>query len=96
MRPLDPRLLRYAGATRVTLATGALVTVLQTAAVVAFAWLVTRLVVRAIAGAPFAELSGLFAGLVLVVIARAVLLWLAEAVSARGGATVVIAGAPTS
>ena len=89
MRPLDPRLLRYAGATRVTLATGALVTVLQTAAVVAFAWLVTRLVVRAIAGAPFAELSALLAGLVLVVIARAVLLWLAEAVSARGGATVV-------
>jgi ATP-binding cassette subfamily C protein CydD len=89
VRPLDPRLLRYAAATRVTLATGALVTVLQTAAVVAFAWLVTRLVVRAIAGAPFAELSALFAGLVLVVLLRGVLLWLAEAVSARGGATVV-------
>lgn len=89
MRPLDPRLLRYAGATRVTLATGVLVTVLQTAAVVAFAWLVTRLVVRGIAGAPFAELSALFAGLVLVVIVRGVLLWLAESVSARGGATVV-------
>ncbi|MEN2737679.1 thiol reductant ABC exporter subunit CydD [Microbacterium sp. X-17] len=89
MRPLDPRLLRYAAATRVTLATGALVTVLQTAAVVAFAWLVTRLVVRAIAGAPFAELSALFAGLVLVVVVRGVLLWLAESVAARGGATVV-------
>ncbi|MFE4948894.1 thiol reductant ABC exporter subunit CydD [Leifsonia sp. NPDC056665] len=89
MRPLDPRLLRYAAATRITLATGALVTVLQTAAVVAFAWLVTRLVVRAIAGAPFAELSALFAGLVLVVIVRGVLLWLAESVAARGGATVV-------
>ncbi|WP_434317575.1 thiol reductant ABC exporter subunit CydD [Leifsonia sp. P73] len=89
MRPLDPRLLRYAAATRATLATGALVTVLQTAAVVAFAWLVTRLVVRAIAGAPFAELSALVAGLVLVVIVRGVLLWLAESVAARGGATVV-------
>ncbi|WP_426624090.1 thiol reductant ABC exporter subunit CydD [Leifsonia sp. McL0607] len=89
MRPLDPRLLRYASATRRTLATGALVTLAQTAAVVAFAWLVTQLVVRAIAGAPFAELSALFAGLVIVVVARGALLWLAEAVSARGGATVV-------
>lgn len=89
MRPLDPRLLRYASATRLTLAAGALVTLAQTAAVVAFAWLVTQLVVRAIAGASFAELSALFAGLVLVVIGRGALLWLAEAVSARGGATVV-------
>ncbi|MBO1738323.1 thiol reductant ABC exporter subunit CydD [Leifsonia sp. TF02-11] len=89
MRPLDPRLLRYASATRLTLAAGALVTLAQTAAIVAFAWLVTQLVVRGIAGAPFPELSALFAGLVIVVIARGALLWLAEAVSARGGATVV-------
>jgi ATP-binding cassette, subfamily C, bacterial CydD len=89
MRPLDPRLLRYASATRLTLAAGALVTLAQTAAIVAFAWLVTQLVVRGIAGAPLSELSALFAGLVIVVVARGTLLWLAEAVSARGGATVV-------
>lgn len=89
MRPLDPRLLRYASATRLTLAAGALVTLAQTVAVVAFAWLVTQLVVRGIAGVPFAELSGLFAGLVIVIVGRGALLWLAESVSARGGATVV-------
>lgn len=89
MRPLDPRLLRYATATRSTLATGAVLAVLQAAAVVAFAWLVTQLVVRAIAGAPFAHLSGLVAGLVLVVVVRGALLWLSEAAAARGGATVV-------
>ncbi|MGH1548866.1 hypothetical protein ACRAWB_06700 [Leifsonia poae] len=50
MRPLDPRLLRYASATRGTLAAGALLALLQTATVIAFAWLVTDVVVRAIAG----------------------------------------------
>lgn len=89
MRPLDPRLLRYASATRLALAGGAVVAVLQTAAVVAFAWLVTQLVVRAIAGAALGELGALFGGLVVVVVVRGVLLWLAEAVSARGGAAVV-------
>ena len=47
MRPLDPRLLRYASATRLTLAAGALVALAQTGAVVAFAWLVTQLIVQA-------------------------------------------------
>lgn len=89
MRPLDPRLLRYASATRSTLAAGAFVAVAQTAAVVAFAWLVTQLVVRAIGGAPYTELSWLFAALVIVVVGRGALLWLAEAASARGGAKVV-------
>ncbi|MGN6428154.1 MAG: thiol reductant ABC exporter subunit CydD [Leifsonia sp.] len=89
MRPLDPRLLRYAGAARTTLAAGGVLAVLQTAAVVAFAWLVTQLIVRAIAGEPFAALSPVLAALVLVVIARGALLWLAEAASARGGARVV-------
>lgn len=89
MRPLDPRLLRYASATRATLGAGGLLALLQTAATVAFAWLVTQLIVRGIDGAPLPELSAPLAGLVLVAIARGILLWLAEAVSARGGATVV-------
>ncbi|AAT89079.1 ABC transporter ATP-binding protein [Leifsonia xyli subsp. xyli] len=89
MRPLDPRLLRYASAARTALTVGGLLALAQTIAAVAFAWLVTQLVVRAIAGAPTAELSPLFATLALAVIGRAALLWLSEAASTRGGATVV-------
>ncbi|MGO4535402.1 thiol reductant ABC exporter subunit CydD [Leifsonia sp. 2MCAF36] len=89
MRPLDPRLLRYASATRGTLAAGALLALLQTVSVVAFAWLVTDLIVRAIAGEPLASLGGTLALLALVVLLRAVLLWAVESVSSRGGARVV-------
>ncbi len=89
MKPLDPRLLRYASAARGALAAGGLLALLQTAAAVAFAWLLTQLVVRAIAGAGPSELSGLFAALVLTIAVRGVLLWLVDAVSARAGATVV-------
>ncbi|ANF30795.1 thiol reductant ABC exporter subunit CydD [Leifsonia xyli] len=89
MRPLDPRLLRYASATRSTLAAGALLSVLQTATVVAFAWLVTDVVVRAIAGEPVSALSGTLVLLGVVVAVRAVLFWAVEAVSSRGGARVV-------
>ena len=89
MRPLDPRLLRYASATRGTLAAGGVLAVLQTAAVVAFAWLVTDVVVRAIAGEPLSALSGVLALLGVVVALRAVLFWAVESVSSRGGARVV-------
>lgn len=89
MRPLDPRLLRYASAARATLAAGGLLALAQTAAVVAFAWLVTQLVVRGIGGATPAELAPKFAALGLVVVLRGLLIWLTGAVSARGGATVV-------
>jgi ATP-binding cassette subfamily C protein CydD len=89
MRPLDPRLLRYASAARGILAVGGLLAVLQTCCIVAFAWLVTQLVVRAIAGDGPAELSGLFAGLVLVIVLRGVVLWLSETNAARGGSTVI-------
>ncbi|MGO4300096.1 thiol reductant ABC exporter subunit CydD [Leifsonia sp. RAF41] len=89
MRPLDPRLLRYAAATRGTLVAGAALALLQTASIVAFAWLVTDLIVRAIAGESLAALSGTLALLALVVVLRAVLMWAVEAVAARGGARVV-------
>ncbi|MEV8215519.1 thiol reductant ABC exporter subunit CydD [Leifsonia sp. NPDC077715] len=89
MRPLDPRLLRYASATRGTLVAGALLAVLQTATVVAFAWLVTDVVVRAIAGESVSALSGTLVLLGVVVAVRAVLFWAVEAVSSRGGARVV-------
>jgi ATP-binding cassette subfamily C protein CydD len=89
VRPLDPRLLRYAAAARATLATGGVLAVAQTACVVLFSWLATQLVVRAIAGEPLASLSGLLGLLVLVVLVRGAVGWLSESVAARGGATVV-------
>src|SRR6185437_9585362 len=63
--------------------------VLQTFAAIAFAALITELIVRAIAGAPIASLAGMFAQLGVVVVVRAVLLWATDAVSARGGARAV-------
>ncbi|SDH31440.1 ATP-binding cassette, subfamily C, CydD [Leifsonia sp. 98AMF] len=89
MRPLDPRLLRYASATRGTLAAGAGLAMLQTASIISFAWLLTDVVVRAIAGEPLASLSPTIGLLGLVVVVRAGLLWAVESVSSRGGARVV-------
>jgi ATP-binding cassette subfamily C protein CydD len=89
MRPLDPRLLRYASAARSTLVVGGLLGLLQTGCVIAFSWLVTQLVVRAIAGDGIAALSGTFASLVVVILIRGGVSLLAEANAARGGATVI-------
>ncbi|MGO4593918.1 thiol reductant ABC exporter subunit CydD [Leifsonia sp. 2TAF2] len=89
MKPLDPRLLRYASSTRGTLAVGGMLAVLQTASIIAFAWLVTDLVVHAIAGESLTDLGRTLALLALVVLARAVLLWAVDAVAARGGARAV-------
>ncbi len=50
MKPVDPRLLRYAGAARVFLAASALIGVIQTAVTIAFAWLLTDAITGAIAG----------------------------------------------
>src|SRR4051812_50085640 len=89
MKPLDPRLLRYASSTRGTLAVGGMLAVLQTASIVAFAWLVTDLVVRAIAGDSLTDLGGTLVLLAVVVLVRSVLLWAVDAVAARGGARAV-------
>ncbi|MFF1574533.1 thiol reductant ABC exporter subunit CydD [Leifsonia sp. NPDC058292] len=89
MRPLDPRLLRYASAARSTLAVGGVLAVLQTASVIAFSWSVTQLIVRALAGDGVAALSGPFATLVVVILVRGAVSWSSEANAARGGATVI-------
>lgn len=89
MRPLDPRLLRYAAAARLTLVAGGVLAVARTACIVLFSWLVTQLVVRAIAGEPLGSLGWLLWMLVLVVLVRGGVGWLTESVAARGGATVV-------
>lgn len=50
MKPVDPRLLRYAAAARGFLVASALIGVVQTAVTVAFAWMLTDAVTGALAG----------------------------------------------
>lgn len=50
MKPVDPRLLRYAAAARGFLLASAAIGVLQTAVTIAFAWLLTEAIVGVIAG----------------------------------------------
>lgn len=88
VRPVDPRLVRYASASRAFFAAIAVIGALQTAVVVAFAWLLTRVITRAIDGMPWAELTTLLTALVAVITARALLLWAREALSARAAARV--------
>ncbi|WP_051498751.1 thiol reductant ABC exporter subunit CydD [Microbacterium sp. MRS-1] len=88
VRPVDPRLVRYASASRAFFAAIAVIGVLQTAVVVAFAWLLTHAITRAIDGMPWAELTTLLTALAAVIVSRALLLWAREALSARAAARV--------
>lgn len=87
-RPVDPRLLRYARASRGFFVATAFISAAQTATIVAFAWLLTRAIVGAIEGMPPAELTGILIPLAAVVAVRAALLWLRETVAARASARV--------
>lgn len=87
-RPVDPRLMRYASASRVFFVAIAVVGAAQTAVIIAFAWLLTRAITGVIDGMPWSELSGVLTALAAVVAARAVLLWVREALSARASARV--------
>lgn len=87
-RPVDPRLLRYARTSRAFFVVIGVIGLGQTVVVVAFAWLLTRAIVGAVDGMPAAELAGVLAALGGVVAARAGLLWLREALSARAAARV--------
>lgn len=71
------------------LAAGGALALLRTASIIAFAWLVTQVVVRAIAGDDIAAISGLLGALVLVILVRGLVLWLSDAAAARGGAAVI-------
>jgi ATP-binding cassette subfamily C protein CydD len=88
VKPLDPRLLAYARAARAFLAAGAVIGLAQTVCIVAFAWLLSQAIVRAIAGESLAALTPTIVALAGVVVARAALLWLAEVTSTRGAARV--------
>ncbi|MBM7388453.1 ATP-binding cassette subfamily C protein CydD [Clavibacter michiganensis] len=88
MKPLDPRLLRHSASARAMLATGALVGVVQTVALVAFCWSLTQLVVRAIGGADAAALAPVLALAIGSAVVRGAAAWLLDVVGARGAARV--------
>ncbi|GAA4666260.1 thiol reductant ABC exporter subunit CydD [Frondihabitans cladoniiphilus] len=87
MKPLDPRLLRYASAVRSFLALGAGLGVVQTALTVAFAFFVSRSVV-VIVDHRASELAGYLVGLAITVVLRSLVGWALEAVAARTAARV--------
>jgi ATP-binding cassette subfamily C protein CydD len=88
MRPLDPRLLRYAAAARTFFCVGVVLGIVRTAATLASCWLLSQAIVGAIAGQSLFEL---FPGILLLAgtgILRAGTLLAMDVASARGAATV--------
>jgi ATP-binding cassette subfamily C protein CydD len=86
--PIDPRLLRYASASRWFLLAGAVVGFLQTVCIVAAAWFATALIVGIVDGRPVGGLGPEFAAFAGVVAARALCIWLLDLLAARGAARV--------
>ena len=87
MRPVDPRLLRWATSTRRFLVLAVLLGLVTAVLVVAQAWLITHIVVRAFKeGDDFAALSATLLALLGVVVVRALVVWAAEWAAARTGA----------
>lgn len=87
-RPVDPRLVRYAAASRGFFVAIGAIGVAQTAVVVAFAWLLTQAITRVISGTTWAALTDILLALGGVVLARALLIWAREALTARAAARV--------
>lgn len=87
MKPLDPRLLRYASAVKPFLALGALLGFAQTVLTVAFAFLVSQAVVAVVDGYP-SRLGSLLALLAATVVVRGLLGWALESVAARSAVRV--------
>ncbi|PTL73592.1 thiol reductant ABC exporter subunit CydD [Rathayibacter caricis DSM 15933] len=85
MKPLDPRLLRYARAARLFLVLGGALALARTLGTIAFAWLVAQLVSGAVDGRSARELAPLLGALLAVIAARAALAWATEVNAVRGG-----------
>ncbi|MEV8249470.1 thiol reductant ABC exporter subunit CydD [Microbacterium sp. NPDC076768] len=83
MKPVDPRLLRYAGAARGFLAASALIGVVQTAVTIAFAWLLTDAIIGALAGR---DVTGPLLWLLAVALLRGVLIAASDAAGTRAAA----------
>lgn len=88
--PVDPRLLRYARASRGFFVAIAFVAVAQTAVVVAFAWFLASAIVGVVEGAPWEQVGTSLALLAGAVVLRALLLWTRETIAARAAARVEI------
>jgi ATP-binding cassette subfamily C protein CydD len=86
--PIDPRLLRYATASRWFLLAGGAVGFLQTVSIVAAAWFATALIVGIIDGRSIAQLTPDLLAFGGVVVARAVFIWLLDVLAVRGAARV--------
>jgi thiol reductant ABC exporter CydD subunit len=87
VRALDPRLLRYARATRTFLFVSVALGSLGALLIVAQAWLLADVVARAfIGGASLSRLHTPLALLLVVVVARALLAWAAELAASRSSA----------
>lgn len=83
MKPVDPRLLRYAGAARGFLAASALIGVAQTAVVIVFAWLLTDAVTGALAGR---DVTASLLWLLAVALLRGLLIAASDAAGTRAAA----------
>ena len=83
MKPIDPRLLRYAPSARTFLLGSALIAIGQTAATLGIAWLLAEGITRVADGRAVLDLLGPLAG---AVAARALLLWVSEAWGVRAAA----------
>jgi ATP-binding cassette subfamily C protein CydD len=88
MRPLDPRLLRYAAAARTYFAVGVVLGIVRTAATLAFCLLLSQAIVGAIAGRPLAELAPGIFWVAAIGVVRAGAIWAMDVASARGAAMV--------
>ncbi|WP_424937291.1 MULTISPECIES: thiol reductant ABC exporter subunit CydD [Bacteria] len=84
MKPVDPRLLRYAPAARLYLGASALIALAQTAVTIGFAWLLAETVTAVAEGRAVSPAS--LGGLAGIVLARGLLLWAAEAWGSRAAA----------
>lgn len=88
MRPVDPRLLRYAGASRSFFLLIGVIGLAQTAVIVVIAWQLTAAITGVIDGMPLPEVAATLGWLTAAFAARAALLWLREWASARAAARV--------
>ena len=86
--PIDPRLLKYASASRWFLVAGGVVGFLQTASVVGAAWFATALIVGLVDGRPVDTLVPEFVAFGGVILARGVFVWLLDVLAVRGAARV--------
>ncbi|KKX98570.1 thiol reductant ABC exporter subunit CydD [Microbacterium sp. Ag1] len=83
MKPVDPRLLRYAGAARGFLAASALIGVVQTAVTIVFAWLLTDAITGALAGR---DVTSSLLWLLLTALLRGLLIAASDAAGTRAAA----------